>query len=177
MKNRPDNTFLSADLHLGHRGVTLFRDHEGRKIRPWDDVESMDEALIANWNEVVQPNDKVYLLGDLVINRRALSQGLRLNGRKTLIMGNHDTFRTQEYLDAGFTAVRGAVELDNMILTHIPVHPGQLDRYRANVHGHLHNVSLPDPRYLCVSVEQTGFRPVSLAWVQTQLEVTCGANT
>ena len=50
------------------------------------------------------------------------------------------------------------------LMTHISVHPSQLDRRTVNVHGHLHARPLDDARYLCVSVEQTGFRPVAIGW-------------
>lgn len=51
----------------------------------------MNEALIANWNAVVAPEDTVYVLGDFALAARAVEQILpRLNGRKILILGNHD---------------------------------------------------------------------------------------
>jgi calcineurin-like phosphoesterase family protein len=40
----------------------------------------MDEDLINNWNSVVKEHDKVYHLGDVVINRKALQLVKRLNG-------------------------------------------------------------------------------------------------
>jgi calcineurin-like phosphoesterase family protein len=45
-------------------------------------------------------------------------------------------------------------------MTHIPVHPSQFPRFRANIHGHLHHKVIADPRYINVSVERTGLRPV-----------------
>ena len=91
--------FLVSDTHFGHAGVCRFThpDDPEVKLRPWDDPDEMDEALIRNWNERVRPNDKVYHLGDVVINRRALKTLARLNGDKVLIRGNHDIFRDSEY--------------------------------------------------------------------------------
>ncbi|NBU74861.1 MAG: hypothetical protein EBS30_06540, partial [Planctomycetes bacterium] len=54
-------------------------------------------GTIKNWNDRVGPNDKVYHLGDVVINRKALGIMRRLNGDKVLIRGNHDIFRDDEY--------------------------------------------------------------------------------
>jgi calcineurin-like phosphoesterase family protein len=54
----------------------------------------MDEVLIANWNAVVRPDDLVYHLGDFAFGlgdaARVQSIFQRLNGRKRLVLGNHD---------------------------------------------------------------------------------------
>jgi calcineurin-like phosphoesterase family protein len=51
---------------------------------------------------------------------------------------------------------------NRFLLSHIPVHPSQMVRWRGNIHGHLHANSLDDAWYTCVSVEQTEFKPVDL---------------
>lgn len=170
-------TFLISDTHFGHRGVCKFLRDDGSKLRPWDTPEEMDEALIKNWNETVRPNDAVYHLGDVVINRRCLPTIGRLNGKLTLIRGNHDVFRLEEYAPY-FKNILGSHELEGMILTHIPIHPNQLDRFGSNVHGHMHAKQVMDPwvrnepdlRYVCVSVEQTNYRPVSLEEVRAVIK-------
>lgn len=89
------NIFLTSDLHIGHSGVTRFLNNDGTKLRPWNTAGEMDEALIERWNKVVRPKDKVYNLGDVVINRKALKTLERLNGDKVLIRGNHDCVDSQ----------------------------------------------------------------------------------
>lgn len=170
------NTFLISDTHFGHVGVTQFLNSDGSKLRPWDNIEEMDEALVENWNKVVRPKDTVIHLGDVVINRRALPTCARLNGTKLLVKGNHDVFRLEEYTPY-FKDIFGAKQFDEYILTHIPVHTRELGRFKGNVHGHLHsNVvtktvfdgswygqkEVVDERYTCVSVEHIGYTPV--AW-------------
>jgi calcineurin-like phosphoesterase family protein len=92
-------TFLVSDTHFGHAGVCRFThpDDATVKLRPWDDPAEMDEEMIRRWNDRVRPSDKVYHLGDVVINRKSLSTLARLNGDKVLIRGNHDIFRDDEY--------------------------------------------------------------------------------
>lgn len=160
------NIFLTSDTHFGHAGVTRFLNNDGSKMRPWDNIEDMDEALVAKWNALVRPKDKIYHLGDVVINRKALKILEQLNGDKVLIKGNHDLFRLEEYTKY-FRDIRGVGVLDGFVLTHIPVHPASIERYKGNFHGHLHSnrVMLDgkiDPRYLCLCVEQTGFEPIAL---------------
>ena len=173
------NIFITSDLHVGHIGVIKFLNNDGTKLRPWDTVEEMDEALIKNWNAVVRPKDKVYNLGDVVINRKALPTLARLNGEKILIKGNHDGLRLEEYTPY-FSDIRGVGSLDGFVLTHIPVHPVSIGRWTGNFHGHLHSnrvAALPfdleyskfmpkhgfiDKRYLCLCVEHTNFQPIAL---------------
>ena len=173
-------TFLVSDTHFGHAGVCRFTEADGvTKIRPWTDPHEMDEAMIQRWNDVVRPNDKVYHLGDVVINRKALPTLHRLNGDKVLIRGNHDIFRDDEYREY-FRELRAYHVLNGMILSHIPVHEASLGRFGTNIHGHLHTGRVKkargvdaktgtvlysdenDVRYHCVCVEQTGFAPISL---------------
>jgi calcineurin-like phosphoesterase family protein len=169
--------FLVSDTHFGHAGVCRFLREDGTKLRPWDDPSEMDEEMIRRWNECVRPNDKVYHLGDVVINRKALSTLARLNGDKVLIRGNHDIFRDDEYRQY-FRELRAYHVMNGMILSHIPVHEASLGRFGVNIHGHLHagRVKKPrgahadtgeviysnyiDPRYHCVCVEQTDFAPI-----------------
>lgn len=169
------NIFLVSDTHFSHRGIVKFLRADGvTKERPWDSIEEMDETLIKNWNSVVRPQDRTYHLGDVVINRSALPILNRLNGEKILVKGNHDVFRAEEYL-AYFKDLRGNAVLDDFLLTHIPVHPASIERWKGNFHGHLHSNRVMhqyqdggilkirrDPRYLCLSVEQTNFTPISL---------------
>lgn len=156
--------FLVSDTHFGHAGVCRFLRDDGTKLRPWDNPDEMDEEMVRRWNETVRPNDKVYHLGDVVINRRALSTLSRLNGDKVLIKGNHDIFKLEEYTPY-FRDVRGYHVMNGMILSHIPVHEESLARFGTNIHGHLHynrvkKDGVIDVRYTCVCVEQTDYRPI-----------------
>ena len=169
------NVFVCADLHLSHKGIVKFLRDDGSKERPFNTTQEMDEVIISNWNKVVKPNDMVFVLGDAVINRSALPLLGRLQGRKQLCLGNHDCFRTEEYLQY-FENVRGSWSLDNFILTHIPVHPSEIGRWIGNIHGHLHSkrvmlscgydwsdeeVFIQDKHYLCVSMEHINYTPIS----------------
>lgn len=164
------SVFLTSDTHFGHAGVCRFTCDDGvTKIRPWINPDEMDEEMVKRWNETVKPTDKVYHLGDVVINRRCLSILNRLNGDKVLIKGNHDIFKLQDYTKH-FRDIRAYHVMNNMILSHVPVHPDSSGRFKANIHGHLHQrrVLRPapyggqeiDPFYFNVSVEQTDFKPI-----------------
>jgi len=157
--------FLVSDTHFGHTGVCKFMRSDGvTKLRPFTDPDEMDEFMVKAWNERVKPNDKVYHLGDVVINRKALKVMSRLNGDKVLIRGNHDIFRDDEYR-LYFRELRAYHVMNGMILSHIPIHSESLGRFGVNIHGHLHDNRVRlndeiDPRYHCVCVEQTDFAPI-----------------
>lgn len=185
-------TWLIADTHFGHEGVCRFLKSDGSKLRPWDTAAEMDEALVKNWNELVKPNDRVYVLGDVVINKKHLPTIGRCNGRKVLIKGNHDIFKLKDYIPY-FDDIRGACvkkagrnQNYQVVMTHVPVHPSSVTRWGINIHGHTHANKVmkltnngysvePDPVYVCVSVEQTYFKPLNwntgIDWINLGKEI------
>jgi calcineurin-like phosphoesterase family protein len=180
------SVFLVSDTHFGHAGVCRFLREDGSKLRPWTDPDEMDEHMVKAWNERVKPTDKVYHLGDVVINRKALSIMRRLNGDKVLIRGNHDIFKLEDYTPY-FRDVRSYHVMNGMILSHIPLHEESLGRFGVNIHGHTHyqRVKLPrgydvatkqmlysdqiDVRYHNVCVETTDYAPILFEDVQKRI--------
>lgn len=161
MKNR----FAIADLHLGHSNILNFKNNAGSKLRDFSSVEEMHDHMVDCWNHFVKEGDVVYILGDVAIRPEGLEVLSRLNGSKRLIFGNHDIYGYEKY--AKYFKEMGAyrVFVDDFIMSHIPLHPDSIThRFKVNVHGHTHaneikytkkdGTIVPDPRYLCVSVEQ-----------------------
>ena len=180
------SVFLVSDTHFGHTGVCRFVRNDGvTKLRPWDTAEEMDEFMVKAWNERVRPTDKVYHLGDVVINRKALGIMRRLNGDKVLIRGNHDIFKDTDYREH-FRELRAYHVMNGMILSHIPIHSESLGRFGTNIHGHTHanRVMMPgfngkitdivDVRYHCVCVEHTDFAPILFEDVIRRIEAEGG---
>lgn len=154
-------SFVVADLHFGDEAVcTRYRRADGSPLRPFASAAAMDEEIIRRWNQSVTERDLVYVLGD--VGRGANARSVRLlAGQKRLIAGNGDDVAAIAGLGL-FESISVAKWLPGILLTHIPVHPSELRRGVLNVHGHLHARTISDPRYVCVSLEQTGFRPVRL---------------
>lgn len=166
------NVFLISDTHFRHKNICSFFTDDGSKMRPWDNVEEMDQTMADNWNSVVKPTDKVYHLGDVAIkNRRDLEILNQLHGKKVLIKGNHDIFKIKDYLPY-FYDIRAYHVLDKMLLSHIPVNSGSLGKFKGNVHGHLHERvvrdadGIQDMRYKSVCVEQINYTPIELSEIQ-----------
>lgn len=158
--------FVISDTHFGHKKVIEFeRDH-----RPFYSIEDHDRMLVERWNATVKPKDTVWHLGDVFFGGRDAHAILgSLNGLKRLVLGNHDVYPMDVYR-LYFGKIFGAAEVHGCILTHVPVHPYQLEkRYRLNIHGHMHSKKMHDPRYVCVSVEQTNLSPVLLKSLTSRL--------
>lgn len=163
------NYWVISDTHFGHENILKFRDKEGSYFRGdlFQDVDHMNEVMIQNWNSVVKSGDRVYHLGDVFFGSKDNFKKIwpRLNGSKSLIVGNHDDIK---FLSSGgfFRKVEmWKVFKDfNCILSHVPLHESSLGRgsCNLNIHGHIHQNPSPVGPYKCVSVEQINYTPLNL---------------
>lgn len=186
--------YIWSDLHFGHtKAWKEFTLPDGSPMRPFTSDEEMNDALVNNCNKLVKEDDRLFILGDVVINKKHIHNMERINCRRRILVGgNHDVH--YDLLAPHFTKILGAVEHRGAILTHIPVHTAQLKRYKFNIHGHLHQHRVQhtvqewgyprfgdedgewiyreedDPKYFNVSVEQLNFTPILLDHVFDHLE-------
>ncbi len=126
---------------MDHRGfVTMFEMHE---------------YMTERWNSRVTDNDDVYVLGDFSMGYGVQSWELfnKLNGKITLIEGNHDTFYLDdpEFDDSRFENINSYMEVIDggrkVILSHYPqiAYNGQFNvdsngNYNTfMLYGHVHN--------------------------------------
>ncbi len=150
----PERWFIS-DTHFGHANILLFEP----ELRPFKTIEEHDDFIIEEWNAVVQKNDVIYHLGDVAFRDFPIYKLGFLNGHKRLIMGNHDQYSRLQGLFEEFNGVK--YWKDGILLSHVPVHIGQMERFKFNFHGHLHSKKLDDPRYFNLSCEWTCNRPIN----------------
>lgn len=117
------NVWFTSDLHFGHDKPFVYEPRGFSNI--WD----MNEAIIKNWNSVVNIEDEVYILGDLMLNNN--ENGLKcikqLKGRLHIVLGNHDT-TTRRELYKGLYNVENICEAESVkiaghrfFLCHYPV--------------------------------------------------------
>ncbi len=159
-----NKVFFIADTHFGDDAIRRYEN------RPFDDAESMDKEMIQNWNQVVDAQDVVYVLGDFGASgeeQKVLSQ---LNGTKYLIKGNHDIQSNQYYRNAGFFEVYDHPILYKgfWILSHEALYVNENMPY-ANLFGHVHNSPIVkdySKQHYCVSVERIHYRPIEFDVIQ-----------
>lgn len=155
-------TFFTSDTHFFHRNIIEFCK------RPYGSVEQMNEALISNWNLVVQPTDTVWFLGDFSFGRIEETEEIlrRLNGRKHLITGNHDRKGRCEkldwslYFDSQHDYLRLNVDRHKLVLCHFPFH--SWERGYINLHGHTHGTYKSKYMQHDVGSDSNNYTPVSL---------------
>ena len=155
------NIWLISDTHFFHKNII------GYCNRPFSSVEEMNETIRDRWNSVIKPQDHVYHLGDVYMeksgNKQAVETFLRsLNGKKRLVLGNHDD--AMDYsLYSNFEKIMVWRNFEKVVLTHVPINVDNIPGGdRINVHGHVHNKPSPEGPYINVSVENTNYYPVNL---------------
>jgi len=174
--------WFTADTHFGHGNVIRYNQ------RPFSSVSEMDGALIDNWNEVIQPNDTIYHLGDFTLLGKKLADYYfqLLNGRIHVIPGGHDRRWNRKH---DFFSISGhavvvlpplvtiKVPLPNstqqqlIILCHYSMRVWDRSHYGSwHLYGHSHG-NLPLLRNsLDVGVDCWEYQPVSLDKLQHEFE-------
>jgi calcineurin-like phosphoesterase family protein len=164
------NIWMLADHHLDHANIIKYED------RPFAGVEEMSEEIIKRHNAVVSKDDKVFFLGDVGFGKpEHLAQYIkRMNGRKTLILGNHDISSipsVARWLEAGFVEVSRYPILfaEWYWLSHEPLYMNEATPY-VNVFGHVHSndtYKTISKHGYCVSIERHDYRPVNFKEIQS----------
>jgi calcineurin-like phosphoesterase family protein len=153
--NKMTERFVWSDPHLGHSNILTFFDYNGKRVRDFSSIEEMNEILIENHNKIINKNDVVYWCGDIVINKKYLPLLERFKGSKRLILGNHDPFENEypKYFEKVY-AMR--IFPKQAILTHIPIHPDCIERFKVNICGHIHTNNINNIHYMNVCVDNKG---------------------
>lgn len=135
-----DKIFVTGCTHFYHENIIRLCN------RPFNNAAEMNEAIIDNWNNVVEPGDIVFHLGDFSFaktredNENIFSQ---LHGEKYLIIGNHDKLSQElpwigkyHYYEINFKSKR-------FIFSHYPIEEWN-GFHRGSYHLHSHTHSRPN---------------------------------
>ena len=127
-------------------------------------ADEMNEHIVNQWNKVVNKKDTTYILGDLTMENANYEILNKLNGIKHIVLGNHDEGQHTKHMQNYVNKIAGMVNYKKeFILTHCPIHPCELEyRFKYNIHGHVHENTLPDKRYVNVSAEVIDYKPKTL---------------
>lgn len=162
------NTFFTADTHFNHDNIRRYSN------RPFASAQEMNEALIQNWNSVVNATDTVYHLGDFAMswrenNTRNIRR--RLNGNILFVRGNHDKDIDQYrdcfgwIKDVAFVRVNG----QEIFLSHYAHRVWNKSHHGCwHLYGHSHGSLPDDPNSLSFDcgVDCFNYTPISFDQVQ-----------
>jgi calcineurin-like phosphoesterase family protein len=193
-------TLVTSDTHFSHANIIIYcnrpflregdlvKDENGKQT--WANysikkarAKEMDEFLIKNWNDTVNPDDTVYHLGDFCFggSDNVIEILRRLNGHIKFIWGNHDKglkdFATMAYL---YPDLRNKVKFlgdyheiyehnHRIILMHyaMKVWDGS---HKGNWHlyGHSHGTLPDDPHSLSfdVGIDCHNYKPIGFDEVE-----------
>lgn len=169
--------FFTSDQHFGHESIIKFAN------RPHDRADDMDEDMIRKWNSVVPVDGLTFVLGDIgFCNKKDIVDIYsRLNGRKILIRGNHDSNYSDDVLTSIFDEIHDQIYVRiqdqetskyvYMVLCHYPMFDWQ-GSFKGSwqLFGHIHTRELVEFETLRtklfstqydVGVDNNDFEPVS----------------
>lgn len=172
--------WFTSDTHLGHENIIRLCN------RPFASVQEMDATIIGNINDLVKPDDTLYILGDfahrcgrdeiLAYRQRIACEDVRL------VLGNHDScpdvfgkvkpyveLRPKEYADM-LREGMSRKGLPMFVLMHYPIIEWNGFYHDSiHLHGHIHadhlyNVRCRNERQrrYDVGVDANDFKPVSM---------------
>ena len=187
------NTYFISDTHFHHKNILKYepsrlwelakylgRDesdvlkdlkqgYEGDEEKLSYILNAHDRMLIGYWNATVGKEDVVWFLGDFVCGKKELAREIAasLNGRKRMVMGNHDNWKEEFYRSIGFECVSKYPVLlkGRFLLSHAPL--AECPPPFFNVFGHIHlahsgETETKRENHRCVCVERQGFKPIRI---------------
>ena len=137
--------YFTSDLHIGHNKDFIY------KSRGFSSIEEHNTEIIKRWNNLVWPEDTVYILGDLCMSNNEYEWNRVfkiLNGHKIFLHGNHDTdTKIKRYIndynmeDKGLVAFYRYSKRKNFYLSHYPtlVSNYKEEKFFWNLSGHTHS--------------------------------------
>lgn len=136
------------------------------RARYKDDLEYMNEQMVLEWNAIVNPEDTVYILGDVAFlpADKAVKIVNRLNGTKILVEGNHDRkLLNDPVFRSCFAEIHKYLwmtyDKTQVIMFHYPIAEwDQMHRGSVHFHGHLHGNTSGMEKFRCrdMGMDATG---------------------
>lgn len=155
-----------SDIHLGHKNIMKYAG------RPYPTTELMNECLVGNYLNVVQPEDIVIFGGDIgFMSETKINEILnKLPGYKIQIVGNHDIHRDGKLYDLAFNERHLCLVMNiddheynfRLLFTHYPM--DNIPNGCVNVHGHIHQ-NVANAWNINMCVEHTNYAPMDLQLV------------
>ena len=171
-KKMNENVFVIGDCHFWHSNIIRYCN------RPWwkkdengidvPDVEKMNKDMIKIWNSVItSDNQTVYVNGDFCFGNKNKVKEIfdQLNGRKRIVLGNHDKCKFKDYYEIGFDRVydKPIIVGNFCILSHEPLQWVKDGDVYMNIYAHVHTQEMYKDftsNSFCTSSERLNYKPI-----------------
>jgi len=178
-----------SDLHLNHNNILKY------DKRPFKTLEEQNSYFIKKWNEVVDDEDDVYILGDIGFGSSEALVPLyqSLKGHKHLIIGNHDrkllkNIRLRNVFETVEEKKVMVIDSTRITLNHEPITHYDCQFYGGEMYyGHVHtssswtavmkeqlllkSLNIPTKMYnVCISCPYMDFAPRTREEIQKGFE-------
>lgn len=187
--------YFTSDPHYGHINILKYCPN-----RKFDNIEDMNETLIKNYNEAVKPEDTCIFVGDIFFRcpkSKAKAIMRRLNGKKILVLGNHDQSMTQMMrlgFDLACYSMSIRIDGQKVDIKHYPFKPKwwerlfmkakfkdlkydlryldrrPIDKGQFLIHGHIHSTEKFRGRQIHVGVDAWDMKPVSIEQIKKYIQ-------
>ena len=144
------NIWITSDLHIQHDKEFIW------KVRGFNSITEMNDAIVSRWNNLIDKEDDIYVLGDLMLgdSNKGIEYLKRLNGKIHIVLGNHDTTNREKLyrelpnvIEIAEVGIRLKYKKYHFIMTHYPMFTGNLDDESRglkariiNLCGHSHTI-------------------------------------
>lgn len=171
--------YFTSDLHLCHDRGFIY------EPRGFKNIYDMNNTIVKNWNDTVNPEDDVFCLGDIMLNdnNTGLKLFKQLKGNIHIVLGNHDSDARTELYKTCWNVVEVELALRfkyngyHFFLTHYPCFTGNLEKESlkkctCNLFGHTHqhtNFYQDIPFMYHVGVDSHNCTPVSIDQIITDM--------
>jgi len=158
--------YIIADSHFGDKKIF--------EMRGFKSLTQMETRMIYNWNSIVNNQDIVYINGDFCLGSRYKTESMlkRLNGKKVMVMGNHDFaigdtkwwIETKQFI---YVSPNPILIHHNILISHEPIsdfHTFTGKDEFINLYGHVHtNPKYKDNKFsACTSAERLDYKPIEI---------------
>lgn len=155
--------YATSDTHFFHKRIIELAG------RPFMGLDHMHATMVRRWNEVVSKHDDVWHLGDFAYDDPKLWELFAaLNGRKHLVVGNHDE-AAKGVLRLPWQSIQHHANVRyeglTFVLNHFPIEQWwRIERGYIHLHGHCHGSRKLPPRQhrFDLGADCWNFTPVSL---------------
>jgi len=167
--------FFISDTHFQDDRLNLY----GRDLM-FNNSKEVDKYIIKKWNETINNEDLVIVIGDVSMTKDGLDNLSKLNGEKWLVKGNYDisvenggTAKyeiSNEILSKYFTKIVDDLEIEiggeTVYVNHFPTNTRD-DMF--NIVGHIHGTWKVQRNMINVGVDAWHFTPVSEDLIKFQM--------